>query len=265
MAKARSAEGQTTLITGASGGIGLELATVCAEHGMELVLVARNREGMEIIARNLKEKYNVNAFIIDQDLSKTGGAAKVADIIHEKGIEIDVLINNAGFGQSGAFSNSDLKRTQEMMQVNMVTLTQLTRLLLPAMVRRGKGRILNVASTAAFLPGPFMAVYYATKAYVLSFSEALADELRKTGVTVTALCPGPTQTRFSAEAKMQDSRLFNRTLSAREVAEAGYSGMMKGKPVVVVGARNKAVAWAPRFVPRRVAMKAVRKAHELRD
>jgi uncharacterized protein len=193
------------LVTGASGGIGLELARLFAADGHDLVLVSRGAERLGVISRDLEDRFKVEVRAIPRDLSNPIAPASLFD---ECG-EIDFLVNNAGFGSLGTFVESDPAMLGEMLQVNVAALTQLTRLFLPTMVERGAGRILNVASTAAFQPGPLMAVYYASKAYVLSFSEAIRDELNGTGVTVTTVCPGPTRTSFDSRAEVARPRLLN--------------------------------------------------------
>jgi short-subunit dehydrogenase len=216
--KENAAERRTALVTGSSGGIGLEIA---------------------------KELF---------------------DFLHNENIPIEVLVNNAGFGLGGEFSETELARELEMIQVNIGALTHLTKLFLPPMVRARTGRILNVASTAAFQPGPLMAVYYATKAYVLSFSQALAEELRNTGVTVTALCPGPTQTDFAEAAQMTNSRLFTTfgVADADDVARYGVRSMLRGKRLAIPGIRNKVLAQANRIAPRALSAKLARLAQESR-
>lgn len=257
---------QTALITGGSGGIGLELAKVLARHAFDLVLVARNRDTLEAAAGQLEGKYDVNVPVFAADLRRREAPQEIFDFLYNENISIDVLVNNAGFGLLGEFADTEVTRELEMIQVNIAALTHLTKLFLPAMIKRKSGRVLNVASTAAFQPGPLMAVYYATKAYVLSFSEAVAEELRNTGVTVTALCPGPTRTEFAAAAEMTDSRLFTAfgVASAAEVAEYGYVAMMHGRRLAIPGIKNKIVAQANRFVPRALTAKIARMAQETR-
>ena len=239
------------LITGASGGIGLALATVCAEKGHNLVLVARNHERLSAIGDDLAKTYNISVHTIEQDLSAMDAAESVVANIDKHHIQVSGLINNAGFGLGGAFAESDAAKLTGMLQVNMVALTELMRLLLPKMVENKSGRILNVASIAAFLPGPYMAAYYASKAYVLSLSQGVAEEVSASGVTVTALCPGPTKTNFAAAANVQKSRIFKgHLLDVREVAVAGYAGMMAGDLVVIPGFSNKVTTTMARFVPR---------------
>jgi short-subunit dehydrogenase len=213
----------------------------------------------------LGSKYQVEVLPIAHDLAAANGGATLADRLRDAGRAIDVLINNAGVGRFGDFGDADLAGDVAMIQLNITSLVELTKRCLPHMRAARAGRIMHVASTAAFLPGPHMAIYYATKAFVLSFSEALADELRDTAVTVTALCPGPTATEFQRRAGASSSKLFKGAImDARTVAEAGYRGMMRGDTVVIPGARNKIVPWAPRLFPRRFVTTMSRKASEQR-
>jgi uncharacterized protein len=253
------------LITGASSGIGLELARIFAANRHDVVLVARSEDKLRDLAREC-EQNGSRAHVVAADLAKPGGAKVVRDAVAVLGIQIDVLVNNAGFGVYGRFAGTALERELESIQVNVVALTELTKRFLPAMIARGSGRILNVASTAGFLPGPLMAVYYATKAYVISFSEAIANELEGTGVTVTVLCPGPTATGFQAAANLESSRIVSllRKATSRSVAEAGYDAVMGGKVVSVPGLSNKISALAPRLFPRAVIRKVVRAIQEPR-
>jgi len=255
----------TALVTGASSGIGLDLSRVLAKNGYDLVLVARTASKLQDAANEL-QKSGVSAGVIASDLSRPSAAAEIVAELTLRNIEIEVLVNNAGYGLTGPFVENDLQREVDMIQVNVVALTQLTKLLLRPMVARKRGRILNVASTAAFQPGPLMAVYYATKAYVLSFSEAIAEELRNSGVTVTALCPGPTQTGFAEIANMTQTRLFTmmRPMASADVARAGYRGMMNGKRIVIPGAKNKMLVQSLRVSPRRTVTTLVRKFQENR-
>lgn len=249
----------TALITGASGGIGLELARVFAREGYGLVLIARNQKRLEGIAQELRP---AEAQAIAMDLSLPGAAEE----IHGKVPKVDVLVNNAGFGVFGKFVEKGLAEELNMMQLNMTALVTLTRLYLPAMISAGNGKIMNVASTAAFQPGPLMAIYFATKAFVLSFSEAIANELAGTGVIVSALCPGPTASDFQERAKMQKSGLVKgrKMMDARTVAEAGYRGLMAGKTVVIPGFGNKLLTQSLRLSPRSVVTKMVRRMQEER-
>lgn len=246
---------KTALVTGASVGIGYELSRQFARASYDLVLVARNKERLEDVSKELESAFGVRAAVFQCDLADRQGPDKIFEAMQKHGVRIDVLVNNAGFGTHGAFHANDLRRELDMVQVNIAALVHLTRLFLPAMVETRNGKILNVASTAAFQPGPLMAVYFATKAFGLSFSEALATELAGTGVSVTALCPGPTFTEFQKRAGIEHTKLFGRgmIMNAREVAIAGYQGLMEGKRVVVPGIKNKALAFSTRFVPRRLS------------
>lgn len=254
------------LITGATKGIGYELATCFARDGYDLVLVARDQAQLQRVAQELAGAHGVAARVIPADLARPEAAAELVEALARERLEIDVLVNNAGFGTYGPFASADLAREEEMIQVNLVALTQLTRRLLDGMLKRGRGKILNVASTAAFQPGPFMAVYYATKAYVLSFSEALANELRGTGVTVTALCPGPTQTGFQQRAGIEHTRLVRiRGIDVEAVARIGYQGLMRGAPVVIPGLGNRLLTVVVRLVPRNLVTTVVRAINENRS
>jgi short-subunit dehydrogenase len=256
--------GQTVLVTGASSGIGLELAREFAAGGYDLVLVARGKEKLEELAAEVRDRHGrhgVTARVLPKDLSDPRSPEEIFQELEGAGTTVNVLVNNAGFATFGPFAETDLARELEELQVNVVTLTHLTKKFLPGMLSRRRGGILNVASTAAFQPGPLMAVYYATKAYVLSFSEALSEELRGTGVTVSALCPGPTATGFSARADMQDSGLFKGMLQvadARSVARAGYEGFRAGRRIVIPGLLNKVGAQSIRVTPRGLATRVVK-------
>jgi short-subunit dehydrogenase len=262
------ADRKTALITGASFGIGLELARIFAREGHNLVLVARSADKLRQLASELEKAHGTRSLILAADLSDPGAAAYVLDQTTRANIAVDILVNNAGFGQYGFFVDNDLEECLRQIQLNVTTLTHLTRLYLPEMLARARSegtnaRILNVASTAAFQPGPLMAVYYATKAYVLHFSEAIANELQGTGVTVTCLCPGPTATEFQGRAKITGIRLTTYgTMDARTVAEDGYRGLMAGKPVVISGFKNWLVAQSVRFAPRRLVTAVARKLQE---
>jgi short-subunit dehydrogenase len=249
-----------TLITGASGGIGYELAKLFAKNGHNLVLVARNQDKLQTLADELEQRSDVLVKILPKDLSLTTSPDEVFAELATDSIEIDILVNNAGFQEYGPFFETDLNKELQMIQVNLTSLTQLTKLFLPGMLERGRGRIINVGSTGSFAPGPLNAVYCATKAYVLSFSEAIAEELEGTGVTVTALCPGATRTDFIAKAGMEDVGLFQgQIMNAKTVAEAGYQALMKGKRVIVPGFGNQVTVLAPRFIPRRMVTRASKK------
>src|SRR3954464_8882763 len=250
------------LVTGASAGIGRELCDILAREGHDLVLVARREPELTALAGELKEKYGADARVVIADLSKARAAQGIVKELGPSAV-VDVLVNNAGFGGHGAFHERQRDADLRMIAVNVTALTELTRLLLPGMVERKRGRVLNVASTAAFQPGPFMAVYYATKAYVLSLSQALAEETSGTGVTVTCLCPGVTDTEFHGVAGTDAQPLTSGALSmsARAVAEAGYKAMMRGKLVEIPGVHNKVGAQSIRIAPRRVVLKVVRRLH----
>jgi short-subunit dehydrogenase len=247
------------LITGASSGIGLELARIFARERYDLALVARSRGKLGDLAAGLRSSSGRTVDVIAADLSE---AAACTDVARQSG-PVDVLVNNAGYGIYRPFAESPVADDLNMMHVNMDAVVALTKAFLPGMMAAKSGRIMNVASTAAFQPGPTMALYYASKAFVLHFSEAIAYELRGSGVTVTALCPGPTQTEFQSRAAMKDVRLFNMgMMSARQVAEAGYHGLMAGKTVVIPGLKNKIGALSVRFVPRKTAVAVVDKIQE---
>jgi len=251
------------LVTGASGGIGEELARILARHGYDLVLVARSADKLAALAERLELDHGIQVRAVAKDLARTDAAAEIHEWLAVEGLTVDVLVNNAGMGLLGKFAEIGIEGDVEMLRLNVEAPTLLTRLLLPLMLERGSGRILNLASTAGFQPGPLMAVYYATKAYVLSFSEALANEVAGTGVTVTALAPGPTETGFSSRAGSEQSRLFKgATMDARTVAEAGYAALMAGKPVVVPGFRNRLLAFGVRLAPRRVVTQIARRMNE---
>ena len=247
----------TALITGASSGIGLELARVFARNGYGLVLIARSQQRLDQVAAHLKP---ARVQVMAKDLSLPAAPAE----IHDAAPKVDVLVNNAGFTVFGKFAETPLDDELNMMQLNMTALVALTKLYLPGMVAAHSGKILNVASTAAFQPGPLMAIYYATKAFVLSFSEALANELKGTGVSVTALCPGPTETEFQQRGKMQNSGLVKgrKIMDAKTVAESGYHALMAGKTVEIPGIKNKLLAQSVRVSPRGMVAKIVRKMQE---
>jgi len=244
------------LVTGASGGIGAALARELAQHGHDLVLAARGVAAMEALAGELREG-GAGATVIAADLARPGAAASLADEIAQRGFAIDALVNNAGLGAAGRFDRCDPVRIGEILQVNIVALTELTRLLLPGMIARGHGRVMLVASVAGFQPGPHMAAYFASKAYVLSLGEALAYELSGTGVSVTVLCPGATATNFFTTAGNDNSimaRHLRRMMPAEDVARLGYRGLAAGRGVVITGAMNRLVALAGRFMPHRITL-----------
>jgi short-subunit dehydrogenase len=244
----------TALVTGASAGLGLDLARLFAKDGHTLVLVARRREKLDELAAELAKAHGTKSHVIPADLADHGAPARIFDEASRLGLQVDYLVNNAGFGSNGTFAALDPRRELDMIEVNVMALVHLTRLFLPDMIARKRGRILNVGSTAGFVSGPYMATYYASKAFVNSFTEALAFELRGTGVTATAFCPGATATEFAAVAGNDKSRLFQSGVAgSAEVALAGYRAMLAGKPLAVPGLRNKLVTLAPRLVPRRLS------------
>jgi uncharacterized protein len=255
------------LVTGASSGIGEELARLMAARGHDLVLAARSEDRLRALASELAAKHGVRAEAVAADLARPGGAAALAAELTRRGVAIDVLVNNAGFAMHGPFAEGDAARQTSLLELNVVALTELTRLLLPGMLARRAGRVMNVASTAAFVPGPFMAVYYASKAYVLSFSVALAEEVKGKGVTVTALCPGATRTRFEVEAGVSSTRLFRGrgVMSAADVARDAYEGMMAGRAIVVPGLRNRLLAGSSHLAPRTLQARIARALQDPAD
>ncbi len=254
---------ETVLITGASGGIGLDLAREFAAHHFNLVLVARSADKLQEAADELR-KSNVRVDVMVRDLATVAAAQGVSSEIDRLGLKVDILVNNAGYGLVGRFDKVPFEQQIGMIELNVTALVALTRLLTPGMLERGRGRILNVASTAAFQPGPFMAVYYATKAFVLSFGEALSEELAGTGVTVTTLCPGPTTTGFAERAGAQKTNLFKSPalMTSPEVARAGFEGCVRGKRLVIPGTINRLGAFGTRLMPRKLLLKMVRRVQD---
>ena len=251
---------ETVLITGASSGIGLELALCFAADGSRLVLVARNTAALESLAEELRRMHGVEAVVLTADLSQPETPKKIFSELKGRGIVVDVLVNNAGFGAHGLFSELSLQRQLEMIQVNVAALAELTGLFLPGMVERRLGGVLNVASVAGFVPGPGMSVYYATKAFVLSFTEGLAGELAGTGIKVMALCPGPTETNFGRVAHANGARLVRvARMSAKEVALQGYRAFRGGRVVTVTGWKNRLLVLLVRLMPRLLIRRIVKK------
>jgi uncharacterized protein len=243
--------GRTALITGASAGLGAEYARLFAKDKHDVVLVARRRERLEALAKELRDEQGIQVYVVAANLASIDGVTSVVGEISRLGIEIEFLVNNAGFGVSGAFADIDETRGVEMLNVNIAAMVALTKAFLPRMVERGHGRILNIGSTAGFQAGPFMAVYYASKAFVNSFTEALAHELRGTGVSATVSCPGPTATEFAIVAGSDRTHLFSLGVaSASQVACEGYHAMLSGKPMVVHGLKNKVLMQSLRTSPR---------------
>jgi len=256
----------TAVVTGASGGIGLEIARELALRGYPLVLAARSQARMEGVAQELSKAHGVRVQALVADLSRPEGARDLWAAISERGIEPEILVNNAGVGLHGPYATADESALLGLLQLNVTSLALLARLALPGMVARRRGRLLNVASTAAFVPGPFMAAYYASKAFVLSLSVALNEELRGTGVTATALCPGATQSSFAEVAGMSRSRLFRSgVMGPGPVARAGVAGLLAGRSVVVPGFRNKALTWSSAIGPRWLTAKVTRSLQDPRD
>lgn len=257
---------KTALITGASSGIGKEFAKIHAAQGGDLIIVARRDEALNALKAELEDKYGVMVTCISCDLSQYNVAQMLFDKVQQTGIQVDYLINNAGFGLVGKFYELPLERQQQMIHLNMTTLTELMYLFLPKMVERNFGKILNTSSTASLVAGPNQAVYFATKAYVSSLSNAVASELHDTNVTVTALLPGATETEFGATSGMDKTALFAKTASARSVAEDGYNGMMKGVLDVISGLplSTKLTLKVAPLVPKKMILKRVRKAQEIK-
>lgn len=247
----------TALITGASAGIGADLARLFAADGHDIVLVARREERLKELASELKKQHGIQAHVMPADLANRSSPIALHQAVHELSLEVDFLVNNAGFGSQGPFIEQDLPRELNMIEVNVSALVHLTGLFLPEMVERGRGRILNIASTAGFQPGPFMATYYATKAFVLHWTEALAHELKETGVSATVHCPGATQTEFAEKAGNDKTKLFqNQTpATSEEVAKHAFDAMMSGKRLAIHGFTNKVGVQALRFSPRAVVQK----------
>jgi uncharacterized protein len=243
--------GKNALITGASAGLGREFARLAARDGHDVILVARRRDRLQELAKELEAAHGITSTIMDADLADRETPRAIVERLQSAGLVVDFLINNAGFGSHGPFVDADFARQAEMVEVNIRALIELCHRVLPGMIARKSGRILNVASLAGFVPGPYMATYYASKAFVLSFSEALATELRGTGVTVTASCPGPTATEFGAVAKSDRTALFRASsANAARVALHGYQAMLAGKTVAIPGLANRLVAQLVRVGPR---------------
>jgi short-subunit dehydrogenase len=254
---------KTALITGASAGIGLELARIHAAKGDDLILVARTGSKLETLKTDLEKNFNIKVHIIIKDLTLNNACREIYDEVRSKGLSVTYLINNAGFGDFGYFAESDWEKQERMINLNITALAHLTRLILPDMIAMGEGKIMNVASLAAFQPGPSMSVYFATKAFVLSFSEAVNNEVSDKGISVTALCPGPVETNFHAVVMDDPELVSNRKMAtAKEVAEYGYRSMIKGKPVAIPGFKTSLMAFAIRFLPREFIVRMVRKIQE---
>ncbi|MTI31546.1 SDR family NAD(P)-dependent oxidoreductase [Xanthovirga aplysinae] len=255
----------TALITGASSGIGKELARIHAENGGNLIIVARSANKLNQLKNELEEKYSGKVHVIAKDLANPNAPKEIYEEVQNQGLQIDFLINNAGFGGRGKFHERPWEKDLAMINLNITALTALTRYFLPHMVQRNKGKILNVSSPASFMPGPLQAVYYASKAYVTFFSNALSEELHDTQVTVTNLMPGATETEFAKISGMEETSLFNKTVSAVSVAKDGYKGMLVGKLDVISGLTfpQKMMKVALPFIPKKVLLSQIRKMQEV--
>lgn len=250
---------ETVLITGASSGIGRELARLFAADGSELILVARREEKLRELAAELKTRHGAECLIIPSDLTRPGAALQLIAAIQAAGKSVDVLVNNAGFGQFGKFAEISLERQLNMIQLNVASLVELTHLCLPEMLRRKRGSVLNLGSTASFQPGPNCAIYYATKAFVLSFSEAIWKELRGSGVCVTCLCPGPTRTGFGDDSGMHDTPVFKyNSMRVEAVARAGHRAVRRRRRLVMPGITNKLLAFGVRLTARPIVLEIMR-------
>lgn len=247
---------KTVLVTGASSGIGMELAKIFANNGYNLVLVARRKAQLEKLSDELTKKHHILTTIITKDLSQSTSPDEIFKELKEKKIQIDILVNCAGTQIYGEFQKTDIEKELQLIQINMVSLTQLTKLAIEEMMKRGAGKVLNIGSTGSFAPAPLNAIYCATKAYVLNFSEGIATDLKGTGISVTTLCPGATRTEFAEKAKIQNTWLFNLSvMSAEKVAKIGYKALFKGKRVEIAGMSNKLLAFSIRFIPRWLVLK----------
>jgi short-subunit dehydrogenase len=256
---------KTALITGASSGIGLELARIHAGKGGDLVLVARRGDELDRIANELSERHSVNVDVLSADLTSNHGVEQVMSFLSEKGIDVHYLFNNAGVGGYGYFHERDLEKELNMIRLNIQSLVELTHRILPSMIKRGSGKILNTSSTAGFIPGPLQANYYATKAFVNSFSNALDQEVRRHGITVTSLCPGPVKTGFEDAAGMVGSGLFKNAATAHSTAMKGYKAMEKGRlEVITDGPLKFAIKGLFPFTPMRLVLKSVEKLQKIK-
>ena len=249
---------RTVLITGASAGIGYELAKEFARHGYNLVLVARSKAKLDELATQITKEHSVEVFVLEKDLLAENAGKDIFEKLEQMGLKVDTLVNNAGFGNFGEFAKADINKELASIKLNVSALIELTWLFLQTGLEQNQAEILNVASTAAFFSGPYMSVYYATKNYVLAFSEALSQELKGTGITVSTLCPGPTYSDFQKTANMQNSKLVKgkKMMTSKEVAKIAYRGLKAKKAIIVPGFMNKIQVLAPRFLPRRI-MKAI--------
>jgi len=251
---------ETVLITGASSGLGMELAKLFAADGSDLVLVARREERLIELADELKSEHGIEVHVLPKDLSKKTAPKEIFNHLNKEKIEIDVVVNNAGFGNKGHIADLDTDLQLDMIQVNLVALTHLTRLFITGIIERGYGGILNVGSLAGFQPGPNLAVYYATKAYVLSFTEALAEEISNPNIKISCLAPGPVKTEFGEKSDLEDSLLFKVSLmEMAPVVKAGYEGFRKGQTIIIPGLKQQIVPFLNRFTPRLLVRKIAKK------
>ena len=250
---------ESVLITGASSGIGLEMTKLFAAAGSNLILLARSEDKLRRVAEEMRTTHQVEVRVVPMDLAKPDAAQEVYDQLQVEGVSVDVVVNNAGFGALGPVAELPVERQINMIQVNVTALTHLTRLFLPGMLERDRGGILNVASVAGFQAGPYMAVYYASKAYVISFTEALAEEVSHTNVHVTCLAPGATETGFGSDSGMGNARIFKMgSMDAHDVALAGFKGQREGDVLVIPGLKNRLTVFSGRFMPRSVMRKMVK-------
>ncbi|MBN1176012.1 SDR family oxidoreductase [Candidatus Woesearchaeota archaeon] len=251
------------LITGATSGIGLSLATIHASRKGNLIIIGQNSRKLSEVKKELETQFKIKVVAFSVDLTKPDSVKKIVTRVREQNLSVKYVINNAGFGLYGLFRDTDIERELKMIDLNVKVVTELSKAFLPDMIAEGRGHIMNVASVASFIPGPLMSVYYATKNYVLAFSEAINNELKGTGVSVTALCPGPTETNFTKTARGEKAKMLSRNLmSAEEVAVIGYEGMLKKKAIVIPGFKNKLLAFLPRLLPRSNVVSIVRNVAE---
>ena len=258
----KNTQNKTALVTGAASGLGLEFSKLLAQDNYNLIMVDVDVKSLQKAKHHIQNIYNTKVVSLTKDLSKAGVSQEIFEFVN--GRSIDVLINNAGFGLFGPFAQTNWHRESDMLNLHIMTTTQMTKLFLKGMLKRGSGRILNVSSLAAFEPGPLMSIYYASKAYILSFSEAIANELKGSGVSVTALCPGPTKTRFQEVVANSSSKnkIEVNMASSKNVAKIGYIAMLKGKEIAIPGLLNKVIAFLPRLIPRNKVTSIVRRIQE---
>lgn len=257
---------KTALITGASSGIGKEFSRIHAEKGGDLIIVARSENILNELKKELEETFKINVFVIQKDLAKSNAPKEIYEQVKTAGLKVDYLINNAGFGGHGKFYERELEQDLEMINLNIIALTSLTHYFLKDFVKNNEGKILNISSTASLMPGPLQAVYFATKAYVTFFSNAIAEELHGTNITVTNLMPGATETQFGKVSGMDKTPVFQKTANARSVAEDGYKGMLNGKLDVISGltlVQKILISMIP-FTPKKMLLKQIRQMQEVK-